>query len=92
MPILKPKKRGPKGLAIRVDSDGGSPDGYEQGGLVYFTMDGKEMVLVVRERLVFDRHVRGGTTVREYVNTLPSDRTYAAAKAIEGLLPRTKSS
>jgi hypothetical protein len=87
MPILEPKK--PGGLAIRQDLDGTSPDGYEQGGLVYFTMNGKEMVLVVRERTVFHRYANGGKSLENYVNSVVSDLAYEAAKALEGMIPGT---
>lgn len=90
MPILEPEGFKPSGLAIRRDSDGHGPDGYEQGGLVYFTMDGKEMVLIIRERKVFDRYARGGKTLREYANSIVSDLAYEAAKALEKLIPHTK--
>jgi hypothetical protein len=62
--------------------------GYEQGGLLYFTFEGQEMVAVVRERCEFDKHRAGGTSLQTYCNTLVSDRAYGAVLAIEQLIPK----
>lgn len=88
MAILESKKSKANGPAIRQDPDGSSPDGYEQGGLVYFTMNGKEMVLIVRERAVFHRYANGGKSLEKYVNSAVSDLAYEAATALEKLIPR----
>ena len=90
MPILKPEGFKLSGLAIRTAPDGCGPDGYEQGGLVYFTMDGKEMVLIVRERKDFDRHAREGKTLRGYANSIVSDPACEAAQALVKLIPHAK--
>ncbi len=83
MPILEPKKpvNGPsrrRGLSIKR-----LLDGYEQGGLVYFRMDGKEMVLIVREKKEFDRFLNAGKSLQEYANSIVTAPAYDAAKAIE---------
>lgn len=65
----------------------GSQDGYEQGGLVYFRMNGKEMVLVVRERRDFDKMLKDGTTLQQYCNSLVTPVAYDAAEAIVALIP-----
>ncbi len=62
--------------------------GYEAGGLLYFTFEGQEMVAVVRERCEFDNHRKQGTSLQTYCNTLVSDRAYGAALAIEDLIPK----
>jgi hypothetical protein len=61
-------------------------DGYEQGGLVYFRMNGKEMVLIVRERRNFDKMREDGTTLQQYCNSLVTPVAYDAAVAIEALI------
>ena len=60
-------------------------------GLVYFTMNGMEMVLVVRERRAFDRHARSGKTLQEYANSEVSDAAFQAANALAGLIPHVQS-
>ncbi|HXJ94946.1 MAG TPA: hypothetical protein VMT20_19060 [Terriglobia bacterium] len=62
--------------------------GYEQGGLLYFTFEGQEMVAVVRERCEFDKHRERGTSLQAYCNTSVSDKAYGAALAIEELIPK----
>jgi len=90
MPILEPDRFKPIGLAIRKEAlDSTGPDGYEQGGLVYFTMDGHEMVLIVRERRAFDVYARHDKTLKQYANSRVSNLAYAAAKALENLIPHT---
>jgi hypothetical protein len=84
---LSPKKPKPSGLAIKQDPDGTGPDGYETGGLIYFTMNGKEMVLVVRERNVFHRYANGGKSLESYVSSVVSNLAYEAPVALEGLIP-----
>src|SRR3989442_826888 len=47
--------------------------GYEQGGLLYFTFEDTEMVAIVRDRAEFDKHRESGTALQAYcqaVNTL----------------------
>lgn len=51
-------------------------------------MNGKEMVLIVRERRDFDGHRRAGKTLQQYANSLVSDVAYEAATALENLIPR----
>jgi hypothetical protein len=75
------KRSLPRGLC-RVELQ----DGYEQGGLVYFRMNGKEMVLIVRERRDFDKMREGGKTLQEYCSSRVSPVAYDAAKAIEMLI------
>ncbi|MGD0499483.1 MAG: hypothetical protein ABSC23_13720 [Bryobacteraceae bacterium] len=86
MPILKPEGFKLSGLAIRTQSDGYAPDGC-QGGLVYFTMDGKKMVLLVKERRIFDSKER--KTFQEYAN-VHTTREEEAAGALEKLILQTQ--
>jgi len=65
--------------------------GYEQGGLLYFTFEGQEMVDVVRERCEFDMHREGGTSLQAYCNTRVSPKAYGAALAIEELIHKEAS-
>jgi hypothetical protein len=65
--------------------------GYEQGGLLYFTFEGQEMVAVVRERREFDKHRERGTPLQTYCNTPVSYRVWGAALAIEELIPKEPS-
>ena len=67
-------------------------DGYEQGGLLYFRFEGKQMVAVIRERADFDRHRKSNRTLQEYCNSLVSDAAYGAALEIEKLIPERTSS
>ena len=62
-------------------------DGYEQGGPVYFRMNGKEMVLIVRERQDFDKMREDEKTLQQYCNSLVTSLTHDAAVAIEALIP-----
>jgi len=82
MPVPKNTSK-PTGLTIRPILQG-----YEQGGLLYFTFEGREMVAVVRERSDFDRHRERGTSLQAYCNSLVSDRVYGATLEIEELIPK----
>ena len=82
MPVLKNASK-PTGPTIRPIFQG-----YEQGGLLYFTFEGREMVAVVRERSDFDRHRKRGTSLQAYCDSLVSDRVYGAALEIERLIPK----
>ena len=62
--------------------------GYEQGGLVYFTFEDREMVAIVRDRAEFDKHRERGTALQAYCNSLVSDKAYGAALALEELIPK----
>jgi len=62
--------------------------GYEQGGLLYFTFEGQEMVAVVRERREFDKHRERGTSLQAYCNTPVSYSAHGAVLAIEELIPK----
>jgi hypothetical protein len=84
--MLKPEGLKVSGLAIQTQSDGCGPDGC-QGGLVYFTMDGKPMVLLVKERKVLDK--REKKTFGEFAD-MHSTREEAAAEALENLIPHTR--
>jgi hypothetical protein len=75
----------PRGLS-RIEFQ----DGYEQGGLVYFRMNGKEMVLVLRERQEFDRALKNGTSLQDYCNSTLSHVAYDAARSIEALIPKVE--
>ena len=90
MLITKPKTCGligrPKGLSIDVNCP--RYQGYEQGGLVYFDIDGNEMVLIVRERAEFDNACEFGMSVQEYANSVVSPRAYDSAKAIEAAIEK----
>ena len=66
----------------------GFHQGYETGGLVYFTFEGKEMVAVIRDRSEFDKHLKRGTSLQSYANTVVSDKAYGAALAIVDLIPK----
>jgi|GEM_PF-4559180 len=73
-----------QGLVIREDRE----DGYETGGLVYFHFEGKRMVAVIRDRSEFDKHLRLGTSLQSYADTLVSDEAYGAGLALRDLLPK----
>jgi hypothetical protein len=62
--------------------------GYEQGGLLYFTFEDREMVAVVRERSEFDKQREHGRSLQAYCNSLVSARVYAAVLALEDLIPK----
>jgi hypothetical protein len=86
MPIINPDIPPKRGLNLAKDIDDPRYDGgYEQGGLVYFSMNGKKMVLVVREKEALKRHLGG--TLQEYLNSEVTDDAYDAALAIESLMP-----
>lgn len=63
-------------------------DGYEQGGLLYFRFEGREMVAVIRERADFDQHLKRGTSLQGYCNSIVTPEAYGAAKEIEKLIPK----
>ena len=62
--------------------------GYEQGGLLYFSFDGREMVAIVRDRAEFDSHRERGTSLQAYCDSLVSTGAYGAAPALEELIPK----
>ena len=62
-------------------------DGYETGCLLYFRFEGREMVAIIRDRAEFDKHLKLGTSLQSYANTLVTDEAYGAALAIEKLIP-----
>lgn len=45
---------------------------------------------MIRERSEFDKHVRQGTSLDRYINTLVSYEAYGAALAINELIPEKK--
>jgi len=63
-----------------------NPDGYEQGGLLYFHFENRLMVAVIRERSEFDKHRVEGTSLQGYIDTAVSSPVYGAALAIEALI------
>jgi hypothetical protein len=81
MAIIKPAGPDPSLFRYAIQ------DGYEQGGLLYFRFEGREMVAIIRDRSEFDKHLKLGTQLQGYVNTLVSDKAYGAALEIEKLIP-----
>lgn len=84
MPLISPKKGKPERdqSLLRYEVDG-----YEQGGLLYFRVEGKEMVAVVRERKDFDKHRERGTSLQDYLNTEVGYSAYGATLELEKLVP-----
>jgi hypothetical protein len=62
-------------------------DGYETGGLVYFRFEGKEILAIIRDRSVFDKHLKDRSTLQSYANSLVSDEAYGAALLLEKMIP-----
>jgi len=54
---------------------------------LYFRFEGHEMVAIIRDRSEFEKHLKLGSPLQKYVNTLVSDTAYGAALEIEKLIP-----
>jgi hypothetical protein len=63
-------------------------DGYESGGLIYFRFAGKELVALIRERSVFDKYRKDGSTLAEYANSDVSHEVYGAGLVLEKKIPK----
>jgi hypothetical protein len=85
MPSLFPER--PKNEADQALFRYEFRDGYEQGGLLYFQFEGKEMVAIVRERKDLDKQLRNRVSLETYLNSLVSDSAYGAALELEKLIP-----
>ena len=62
-------------------------DGYDQGGLLYFRFENREMVAVIRGRGDFEKQLESGTSLQDYVASPVYDQVFGAALGLEALIP-----